>query len=192
MNRKSKVLQWSAAGSLILAALAHSRVQEFHTEIGPGNWENIEYVNFSSTPIGGSPGWSTSTFPGTPSGMKYYTTWVYIASGSQCFEVETIDPSYSNKFPNYDTRIWMWYYPEYRPLDDDSGPNNYSKLRIYLNGKASVQLYIAGYSMYHNNIDFRVKTTRLNLGEADCTTNQALPWVKNLGTGGYIWSANVN
>ena len=79
----------------------------------------------------------------------------------------------------------------WRGLNDDSGGTLWSRARIWLDVNATAVLVVAAYSSTWNSMHFDLSSHRLNLSEADCTTNQSLPWYKVFNGGSTAFSANA-
>lgn len=130
-----------------------------------------------------------------------YSTWGGIGwspAAAHCIELATL-PGLQTSNP--DTRIWVrtaaslnadftpTAYPGkttrngYTSVSDDFGGTLQSKIRIWIDRTStlgSTEFYsfkIASYSAAHNDADFRVSTTRLDVTKAACTTSQSIPWV---------------
>ena len=158
------------------------------------NW----YVDFASTTSASHFSEPTGTFGGT-AGLKYHVTQLatYGNGDAACFELST-QAANANVATSVDTRIWA---PDNNgalfSLNDDVNGTVFSKARFYMSGQdASANISIASYSTAaaNNAGHFEIVVTRLNISEADCTTNQAtIAWFKrkHVGGGSYVSSWQV-
>jgi hypothetical protein len=196
-------LKFSGIGAACLVAFgvsAHAdntnRVhnQDTYPVQGTGGTKFNWYVDFASTTSGTHFSEPTGTFGGT-AGLKYHVTQLatYGNGDAACFELST---QAANAVPStvVDTRIW---FPSPTDgsmvsLNDDVNGTYFSKARFWMAGQdASVNVSIASFSTSaaNNTGHFEIVITRLNISEADCTTNQAtIAWFKKKPIGGGSYS----
>src|SRR4051812_5796786 len=171
---------------LTMGAAAHAQNQDNMINNNATNdWTRWSYVDFATTTIGGHSDNPTSTFSGQ-AGIKY--RFLQLDNGGlignqQCFEVFTSHPFFLPG-ATADTRIWIvsglgsWAAP--RGLNDDYGGSLFSSARVWLKGAPSsfVNLAVAAFSTGWNTAQLALAVRQVPANEADCTTNQAQPWVK--------------
>lgn len=165
-------------------------------ELGQGSNDYVEwaYFDFTSTAGAGHDGTHTSgQFPaGTGNVVQYgVAKYATTAGTSQCWEINTQAPRFYGSATG-DTRFWtMDSTGTWRGLNDDSGGTLWSRARIWLDVNATAVLVVAAYSSTWDTMHFDLYSHRLNLSEADCTTNQSLPWYKVFNGGSTAYSANA-
>ena len=122
---------------------------------------------------------------------SFYSGFMWSNAADHCIEIETRAGRW---FSNPDTRIWVkaWTSAPWQSVNDDFGGTLQSKARIWIrypviNGEPTQGEYfikIAPHNSNHSFEDFELVTTRRDLSEAACTTNQTtIPWAKFIGTG---------
>ena len=182
----SRRIHLVAVGLLALGASVHAQNADLMIYNNtPGDWTHWTYVDFATTTIAGHVDNPTATFGGV-SGLKYKFLQLDNGNsslGQQCFEVATTHP-YGMPGVTADTRIWIvsGLGSQTTPLglNDDWNGSLFSTARVWLKGAPSsfVNLEVAAYSSGWNTAQFALLVRQVPANEADCTTNQAEPWVK--------------
>jgi hypothetical protein len=179
----------SIAGTTRFAALlllgagvsAHAQNGDWNT-VTSSEFNRSEYVDLSTTStVAGHVNQPTGTFGGV-AGLKYRFMQFATTTPSQCFELSTGAPRF---MPGAmaDTRIWLMNGASPVSIHDDinGAVNRYSNARFWITGSNSfLNIAVAAYSTDMNNSHFSVNVRHLPLTEANCTTNQTIPWVKSI------------
>jgi hypothetical protein len=190
----------SIAGKTRLAALlllgmgaaAHAQNGDWNT-VTSSDFNRSEYVDLSATStVAGHVSHPTGTFAGV-AGIKYRFMQFSTTNPSQCFEVSTSAPRF---IPGAiaDTRIWILNGATPVSVHDDinGSQNPYSNVRFWVTGSNSfLNVAVAAYSAFWNNSHFAINVRHLPLTEANCTTNQSIPWVKAIN-GNVTFSPNAS
>ena len=162
-----------------LGAAAHAQNGDWNTVTG-SDFNRSEYVDLSTTSaVAGHVTHPTGTFNGV-AGIKYRFMQFATNFPNQCFELSTSAPRF---MPGAlaDTRIWLLNGASPVGIHDDiTGVQNpYSNARFWLSGPNSfLNIAVAAFSPASNTAHFAINVRHLPLSEANCTTNQAMPWVK--------------
>ena len=180
---KRIALGLGTALSVALVAVASEAAISWNLKpSGTGNWDwNLRgvYQRYDQSDGGG-------TFP-----YSLYYGFMWHNAADHCIEISTRPGRFH---PNPDTRIWVksGTAGTWKSVNDDFGGTLQSKARVWIqypliNGTPSEGEYflkIAPYSSSYFFDDYELVTTRRDLSEADCTTNQTtIPWVKIVGNG---------
>jgi hypothetical protein len=202
MKNVSMILKGTRLAAICLlgmGASAHAQIGQYMINNNTaGDWTNWAYVDFATTTIAGHVDNPTATFGGV-SGLKYKLLHLDnggTINGQQCFEVVTNNP-YGMPGVTADTRIWIvsGLGSQTTPLalNDDWNGSLFSAARVWLKGAPSsfVNLEVAAYSPSWNTAQFALLLRQVPANEADCTTNQAEPWIKVIN-GTMTISANAH
>jgi hypothetical protein len=170
----------AALSVALLAAPSEAAISWNLKPSGTGNWDwNVRGVYQ----------WYDYQGEGLPFTLYYGFMWVN--SADHCIEISTGPGRY---FANPDTRIWVTSGSggTWQSVNDDFAGTLQSKARVWIsyptvNGTPDEGEYfikIAPYNSSYSSNDYELISTRRDLSEAACTTNQTtIPWVKIIGNG---------
>jgi hypothetical protein len=181
---KRIVMGFGAALSVaLLAAPSEAAISWNLKPTGTGNWDWT---------LTGVYQWYNETSDGTPPlPWASYYGFMWANAADHCIEISTRPGRWTS---NPDTRICVTNQSSgpYQSVNDDFGGTLQSKARFWIrfpviNGYPTFGEYrikIAPFTSAHSSQDFELVTTRRDLSEAACTTNQTtIPWVKIIGNG---------
>jgi hypothetical protein len=125
--------------------------------------------------------------PNTSLPFTLYYGFMWHDAADHCIEISTGPGRF---VANPDTRIWVgdgsgsvW------SVNDDFGGTLLSKARLWIQytgatNEGPYNVWIKPYNSNYSFDDYELITTRRDLSEAACTTNQTtIPWVKIIGNG---------
>lgn len=132
---------------------------------------------------------------GTPASVDFQGI-LWKVAAAHCIEVSTQPGRFA---PNPDTRIWVRTFEgEWVSLNDDWGGTWQSRARFWVayDGDDTDGQYfsqIRPYAEANRYEDFHLIVTRLDLTEAQCTTNQtSIPWAKFIGIGSFHYTLTIS
>lgn len=178
----------AAGAACLLASAAPAAAAPYFTldynKTANTGWVMYESLDYAATSANGSLHAFSNNFTPNPGsvGAKYYEMNFHtINANGQCFELRT-----SGSVGAVDPKLWTRTGPGINGgfvavADDVNG--THVAARIWMKGNTSSYstntLYLAAFNTAYNSMQIFIDLARLEgVGEATCTTNQGLPWVK--------------